>query len=157
MLAWRATPAELPPLSRRLRRTTGVVLLLLAFFLVFGQHLRPLLIAWRDPASLTEYASSPTPFWLVKLMDLGIVVPAATATGVGVLRHANWALRVAYPLLTAYACLGASVAAMAIVMYVNDDPDASLGILIGFVFFALAFAALAVGMYRPLFSARQVN
>jgi hypothetical protein len=59
------------------------VLLLVAAFLVFGQHLRPMIIAWRDPASLTEYASSPTPFWMVKLMDLGIIVPAAVLTAIG--------------------------------------------------------------------------
>jgi hypothetical protein len=45
-----------------------------------------MLLAWTDLSSLTQNASSPTPFWIVKLMDLGIIAPAATATGVGLLR-----------------------------------------------------------------------
>jgi hypothetical protein len=51
-----------------------------------------MVIAWQDPGRLTEYASSPTPFWMVKLMDLGIIVPAAIAAGVGLFRGAEWAV-----------------------------------------------------------------
>jgi hypothetical protein len=78
---WPSTsPPPTPPAAPKLEWIAAVVLLLVAAFLVFGQHLRPMIIAWRDPASLTEYASSPTPFWMVKLMDLGIIVPAAVLT-----------------------------------------------------------------------------
>jgi len=82
VLAWRLAPPT-PPAAPKLEWIAAVVLLLVAAFLVFGQHLRPMIIAWRDPASLTEYASSPTPFWMVKLMDLGIIVPAAVLTAIG--------------------------------------------------------------------------
>jgi hypothetical protein len=92
VLAWGSLPPQLPPPSPVLRRTAGIVLLLVATFLVFGQHLRPMVIAWQDPGRLTEYASSPTPFWMVKLMDLGIIVPAAIAAGVGLFRGAEWAV-----------------------------------------------------------------
>lgn len=152
VLAWRALPRRLPAPSRCTRRTTGVVLLLLAAFLVLGQHLRPMLVAWSDPASLTEYASSPTPFWLVKLMDLGIVAPVAATTGVGLLRGAPWAGRLAYPLLTAYTLLGASVTAMGIVMTVHADPDASLATTGGFAAFTAALGWLTAALYRPLFT-----
>ncbi|MEV1143789.1 hypothetical protein [Micromonospora sp. NPDC049799] len=91
VLGWRAVPADLPAPPRRVERVAGGVLVAVAVFLVFGLHLRPMLVAWSDAASLTEYASSPTPFWLVKLMDLGIVVPVATVTGIGLLRRAAWA------------------------------------------------------------------
>jgi hypothetical protein len=40
---------------------------------------------------------------------------------------------------------------MAVVMYANADPDASAGLIIGFGFFALAFATLTVLLYRPFF------
>jgi hypothetical protein len=100
---------------------------------------------------MTEYASSPTPFWMVKLMDLGIIVPVAVATGIGMLRGAAWAPRVMYPLLTAYSCLGCSVAAMALVMVRRNDPDASVSLLVVFVGFALLFAGLTAAAYRPLF------
>ncbi|MEV0900237.1 hypothetical protein [Actinoplanes sp. NPDC049802] len=150
VLAWRAVPTDLPPVSRRLELAAGGALLAVVVFLVFGQHLRPMLLAWSDPASLTEYASSPTPFWLVKLMDLGIVVPIAAITGIGLLRRAAWARRVAYPLLTAYALLGVSVTAMGVVMSLHADPDAAPGLTVGFLVFTAIFAGLAAALYRPL-------
>jgi hypothetical protein len=153
VLGWRALPADLPPPSDPFRRTLGVVMFALAAFLLIGLHLRPMLTAWQDPASLTEYASSPTPFWMVKLMDLGIVVPAAIATGTGLLRRSAWAWRAVYPLLTGYTCLGVSVAAMGLVMNLQGDPDASLGLTTGFLLFALIFLALTTLLYRPLFAA----
>jgi hypothetical protein len=107
--------------------------------------------AWSNPAALTEYASSPTPFWLVKLMDLGIVVPAALTSGIGLIRGAAWAVKAMYPLLTGYAFLAVSVAAMAVVMYVDRDPDASLTLLAAFLGFAVLFAGLALVIYRPFF------
>ena len=151
VLAWRLAPPTPRP-SLRLERTAAVVLLLVAAFLVFGQHLGPILTAWRDPAALTEYASSPTPFWMVKLMDLGIIVPAAVATAVGLLKGAAWARRATYVLLTGYMCLAIAVAGMALTMYANADPDASLGLVVGFVAFALAFVTLTVFFYRPFLS-----
>lgn len=150
VLAWRAIPGDLPAPTRQLARTAGVVLLLLAVFLVFGLHLRSMVTAWTDPAALTEYASSPTPFWMVKLMDLGVIAPVAVATGVGLLRRAAWAHRLMYPLLTGYTCLGASVTAMAVVMEVKSDPDASLAVTVGFAAFTLALAMLTGALYRRL-------
>jgi hypothetical protein len=152
VLAWRYAPHELPPLSPALERTAGVALVAVAAFLVIGLHLPSMLTAWREPAALTEYASSPTPFWLVKLMDLGILVPAAVTTGIGVLRHAGWARRAMYLMLTAYTCLAVSVAAMGAVMVVAGDPDASAGLTAGFVGFALGFLGLTTALYRPLFA-----
>jgi hypothetical protein len=146
------TDTPLPPPGRRLEVVTGGVLLLVAVFLVVGLHLPTMLTAWTDPTSMTEYASAPTPFWLVKLMDLGIVVPAAVVTGVGLLRGAAWATRVTYPFLTAYALLSSSVSSMALVMLVNDDPDASLGLATGFAVFTAALFLLLLAWYRPLFA-----
>ena len=88
---------------------------------------------------------------MVKLMDLGIIVPAALASGAGLLTGARWALRVMYPLLTGYAFLAVSVASMAMVMFVKADPDASLALMVAFAAFALVFAGLAVMIYLPLF------
>lgn len=156
VLGWLGTPRQLPSPRPAMWRTAGVALVLLAVFLFFGQHLRPMLTAWVNPAALTEYSSSPTAFWLVKLMDLGIVVPLALISGVGLLGRRPWALRLAYPLLTAYSLLGVAVTAMAVVMLVHDDPDASVGTAIGFAAFALVFVTLALALYRPLFHASSV-
>ena len=151
VLGLRATPPDVPAPSPRVRRAGASALLLVAVFLTVGQHLRPMLTAWSNPQALTEYASSPTPFWLVKLMDLGVVVPAAVIAGVGLSRGTRWALRVAYLMLTAYTCLGISVTAMALRMAVRHDPDASLGLTVGFALFAVAFATVSALLYRPLF------
>jgi hypothetical protein len=150
VLGWRATGTDLPAPPRRLERLTGWVLVAVAVFLVVGLHLPTMLTAWTDPSSMAEYASAPTPFWLVKLMDLGIVVPAAVVTGIGLLRGASWARRVMYPFLTGYAVLSSSVFSMALVMLVNDDPDASVGLVTGFAAFTGALMLLLVAWYRPL-------
>lgn len=157
VLAWRQLPADLPLSSRRLERVTGSVLLLVSVFLLLGLHLPTMLTAWSDPQSMTEYTSAPTPFWLVKLMDLGIVVPVAVTTGIGLLTGQSWARRVLYPLLTGYTCLSVSVFTMAVVMVSRDDPDASVGLATGFGVFTLVLVALLVAMYRPLLSPARVS
>jgi hypothetical protein len=150
VLAWGRLPEDLPRPTRRLERLAGWVLLGLSAFLLLGLHLRSMVTAWTDPQSLTEYASAPTPFWLVKLMDLGIVVPVAIATGIGLLHGHRWARRVLYPLLTGYTLLSVSVSAMAVVMLTRDDPDSSLALTAGFGLFTLALLALVTALYRPL-------
>lgn len=49
-----------------------------------------------------------------------------------------------------YTCLALSVASMAILMWVNDDPDASLPLTAGFVGFALLLVILTGRLYRNL-------
>jgi len=151
VVAWRAIDeTRLPAPSRWVRRAAITTLFAVAVFLA-GQHLPSLIDAWHDVPTRTEYLSSPTPFWLVKLMDLGIVVPAALATAIGSIRGAGWARRPMYAIVGAYALLGASVAGMGITMLVNGDPDASIAVAAGFTLFASLFAALAIRLYRPLF------
>jgi hypothetical protein len=148
--AWTAIdPLRLPAPGNGLRRLTVAVLAAVAVFLV-GQHLPSLVDALRDTPTVVGYVSSPTPFWLVKLMDLGIVVPLAGATAIGLARGRPWARRSAFAILGAYTLLGASVAGMAITMLINGDPDASAGITAGFILFTLAFAALTGAQYRAL-------
>jgi len=156
VLAWRATDVHtLPELPRRLERTAGVVLLVLAGFLTLGLHLPSLVDALADQPTAVEYTSSPTAFWIVKLMDLGIIVPAAAAIGVGLLRGAAWARKASYAILGGYTLLAAAVAGMAIVMYLNGDPDASLVNVAAFTAFAAAIGWLTVRLYRPLFAVPQ--
>jgi hypothetical protein len=151
LTAWRAVDSgRLPAPSRRLRRIVAGVLGAVAVFLVL-QHLPSFVDALRDTPTRVEYVSSPTPFWLVKLMDLGIVAPAAIATAIGAARAAAWARVPVYAIVGAYSLLGASVAGMGITMYVNDDPDASPAVAAGFTVFALMFAVLFAVLCRPLF------
>jgi len=155
--AWRRIdPALLPVPSRRLERLAAVALLAVVLFLA-GQHLPTLADALRDNPTRTEYLSSPTAFWLVTLMDLGIVMPAALVSGVGLLRGAGSARAPMYAIVGAYVLLGASVTGMGVTMYVNDDPDASLGATAGFAALTVVFAALAFALYRLLLRSRPAS
>lgn len=152
VLNWRAIATErLPAFTPRLERAAGVALLVLAAFLAFGLHLPMLLDALSERPAAVEYTSSPTAFWIVKVMDLGIIVPAALAVGIGLLRHAAWARKPAYALFGTYTLLGAAVAGMAIVMFTNGDPDGSLANVLAFVAFVLAIGGLTIAMLRPMF------
>ncbi|MEJ3748929.1 hypothetical protein WEI85_37365 [Actinomycetes bacterium KLBMP 9797] len=150
VVAWRAVDTrELPPSPAGVDKLAAGVLGLIAAFLVLGLHLPSAVDALRDDPTRVEYRSSPTPFWLVKLMDLGIVVPVAIAAAADLWRGAAWVRKPAYAVLGAYTLVGTSVAGMAITMSVNDDPDASLANVVAFTAFALALAALAVRLYWP--------
>src|SRR5262245_16695442 len=154
--AWRSmAPEELPPMRRP--RAMAVVLGVVALYLVVGLHLSSLVDAWRDHPLRTEYLSSPTPFWLVKLMDLGILVPVAVVATVGLWRRAAWAAKPAYAIIGGYTLLAASVTGMALTMYAHEDPDASPATVAAFVTFTLAFAALSFTLYRPLFGRSSVE
>jgi hypothetical protein len=150
--SWNSIPAaRLPATSARVDRTAGVLLLVIAAFVVVGLHLPNYLDAMRDHPSTVQYLSGPTAFWLVKFMDLGIVVPAAITVGVGALRRRPWARKPVYALLGAYTLIGASVAGMAITMAARHDPDASVVTAAGSTLMAVLLAAVTGYVYRPLF------
>jgi hypothetical protein len=150
--AWNSLPASrLPATSARVDRTAGVVLLLIAAFVVLGLHLANYLDAMRDHPVTEQYLSNPTAFWLVKFMDLGIVVPAAIAVGVGALRRRPGARKPVYALLGAYTLIGASVAGMAITMAARHDPDSSGVAVIGATVMTALLAGTTCYIYLPLF------
>lgn len=147
-------PLALPPTSRRTDLSIGIFFFVVALFLLGGLHLPGLMdVMGGDPTS-TEYLADPGVFWLVKFMDLGIVVPALIAIGIGVIRNLPWAHKAKYAAAGWFALLGASVAGMAIVMQIENDPAASWANTIAFGVFALIALAIAVVVYVPLFRKR---
>ncbi len=153
--AWSTIDVErLPVTSRRLDRVVGWFALVVAVFLTVGLHLPGLLDAWQAQPSAPEYLADPAVFWLVKLMDLGLVVPALVAVGWGTLRRASWARQAIYGAIGWMAMLGTAVAGMAIVMQATGDPAATTANTIAFTLFALAGLVLATLVYRPLLSRR---
>ena len=123
-----------------------MLLLIAAAVVTFGLHLPTYLDALSDSPSNVGYLTSPTAFWLVKFMDLGIVVPAAVVVGAGLLAGRAWAQRPMQIIVGAYAFLATSVSAMAVVMYLNDDPDASLDQVV----VASAVALALLGLFGSL-------
>jgi hypothetical protein len=148
VMAWNAV-VELP--RPAMRTTITVVLFLLAGFLAMGLHLPGLVAVLGGGPDDVGYTQSPTVFWVVKLMDLGIVVPIALATGLGLLRGSAWADKAAYAVLGWGAMLGSAVAGMAVVMQVNGDPAAVFANVVIMGSFAVAFLGLFVKVLHPLF------
>lgn len=144
--------SRLPRASRGLDRLVGWFALVVAVFLAVGLHLPGLLDAWQAQPEASEYLADPVPFWLVKFMDLGLVVPALAAIAWGSLKRRAWAASVRYAAVGWMAMLGTAVAGMAIVMQVSGDPAATTANTVAFSLFAAIALAIAVIAYRPLFS-----
>jgi hypothetical protein len=144
-------PEELPPSTRRLERGSGILLVVIAAFVVFGIHLPGLVDALRDHPNAAAYLQTTNTFWVVKFYDLAIVAPAALTVGVGLLRRRLWARKPAYAILGGYVLLGWSVAGMGWSMLLGGDPNASLAQAIGMTGLASAGAVFAYFLYRPLF------
>lgn len=151
--SWTLVESErLPVANRRVDRTVGVFFLVVAGFLTVGLHLPGLLDVWSGQPTAPEYLTDPQVFWLVKFMDLGLVVPGLVAAGVGVLRRVRWADEVKYAAIVWSALLGASVAGMGIVMQVTGDPAVTVAGTVAFSSFAVIALALTGALYRPLFT-----
>jgi len=147
--AWTLARDTVP--GARSRGWAGVLLLLAGFVLsrwsvAFGG------MAGGDavpaaPADLTMY-------WSIFLLDLGLVVPAAVATAVGILLSSRWAQAALYGVVGWFALVPPSVAAMSIVKLLRDDPNAATGDTVVFVVVSLVFWAIAAVLFRPLFGRR---
>ncbi len=142
--------AEPPAHSRRLRRACGWYFLAAAAFLLVGLHLPGLVDSWREQPQGAEYAADPVVFWVVKLMDLGYVVPLLAAVGVALLQGRSTAVALLAPVSGWCALLASSVAGMAVVMLATDAAGASPGLAVGMVTAAIAAVALAVRAYLPI-------
>jgi len=143
-------PDRLPVTRRWLDRTLGIFLLVVAAFLVVGLHLPGLVDAWADQPAPTEYLADPVVFWLVKFMDLAIVVPGLVVTGVGILTARPRVAKLEYAAVGWAALLGSSVAGMAIVMQITGDPAASVANTVAFGSFAAIALVVAALLYYPL-------
>ena len=77
--------------------------------------------------------------------------PGTVAAAVALIRGTGWGSKALYAVLGWFALVPPSVAAMAVVMVVKDDPNASIGQTIVLTCVAAVFAALAVRPYRLLF------
>ena len=85
------------------------------------------------------------------LLDLGFIVPITIATGVGLLIRQPLATKALYGVVGWFALMPPSVAAMAIVKVVRDDPVADAGDTVVILAVSFIFAAVAIWLYAPLF------
>lgn len=149
--AWAMIDSDRLPVTKRwVDRTLGVFFLVVAAFLAVGLHLPGLIDAWADQPTSAEYLADPAVFWLVKFMDLGIVVPGIVMAGIGMLSARPWVVKLEYAAVGWAALLGSSVAGMAIVMQITGDPAASVANTVAFGSFAAIALAMAAVVYTPL-------
>jgi hypothetical protein len=99
----------------------------------------------------SEYLAAPTLFWTIALEDLGVVLPAVVAVGVGLLRGAGRALKARYAVIGWLALVPAAVAAMAITMGIEHDLASSATAAVLLTVVGLACVFLGAVLYRPLF------
>ena len=147
--AWNAIDLKRVPAVPR-ARLLGRVLLPLAGLLVFARYLPLLLDAARAKPLGGDYTAGPTFFWTIALLDLGVGLPTLVATAVGLRRGRDWAAKALWTLVGWLGLVGPAVVGMATVMYVNDDPNASISPLAIMSGLAIALVALAIFVFWPL-------
>jgi hypothetical protein len=144
-----------PVPERGRRRRWGLLLLGLAGFVAL-RYVPVLAGAVTGARIPDEFAGDPAFYWSILLLDLGLVVPAATAAGVAVLRGSRLSVPAAYAVVGWFALVPPSVAAMAIVMLVRDDPYASLATTLLLTATSVVTTAAAVLMFRGLLRRRSL-
>jgi len=154
--AWAAVGRERPaPQSRDSDRRRIWVMLGVAGFIALGRWLPAVLDLMTGQPTSPDFLENPTAYLLIGVLDLGLVVPAAIVAAVGLARGAQSARTAAYAVIGWFALVPASVAAMSITMWLNDDPNADSATMALFVVAAVVFTAGAALLYRPLFAADQ--
>lgn len=143
------------PAARRRERLVGRAVLPALAFLAFFRYLPALADAMSAQPTDGGYLAGPGFFWTIALLDLGVFLPATVAACVGLVRQTPWRHRALYLVVGWFALTGPAVAAMAIAMELNGDPNASGGVTALMVSLGLLFTLLAVLLYRPLFSRRE--
>jgi hypothetical protein len=138
-----------PDLTPSQRRRRAVLLLALAGFVLL-RYVPVFVGAARGTPIADEFQDARTFFWSIVLLDLGVVVPATIGAAVALLRGTPAGDRAAYGVLGWFALVPPSVAAMAVVMVVRDDPYASVPTTVLLTLASVVFAAVAVAAFRPL-------
>ncbi len=156
LAAWQVIEDEwLLPHSRRSDRMRALALFGVAGFILFGRWLPALIDMVGGSRMNAEYLENPTSYLLIGLLDLGVVVPAAVTAGVALLRSVRWARKAAFAVIAWFALVPASIAAMAITMEINGDPNAEPTVMWVFTVAAVIFTVGAAMLFRPLFVRRQ--
>jgi hypothetical protein len=155
LVAWNGVDTtRLPCLGRR-DRLVGKLLLPVLAFLAFFRYV-PALADWmsaspEDPG----YLAGPTFSWAIAMLDLGVFLPVTVAACIGLVRGTPWAHKALYAVVGWFALVGPAVAGMAIMMYVNDDPNASGANMTFMTALGLVLAVFALFVFWPLLRAER--
>jgi hypothetical protein len=122
--AWTTLDATPPRPSLWLARGFGSVLIAGGLLIGTAWVAQLLEIAISGTLSV-GYAESPSAFWTVRVVDLGIIVPVCLAAGAGLWRGNPSAIRAAYGVASFMTFQAAAVLAMGAVMLWRRDPSAN--------------------------------
>ena len=147
--------SQLQPATRASDRRRSLILAGVVIFILFRWVPALIELTGGDPSS-DAYIDNPTAFVLIGVLDLGFVAPAAIAATIGIRRGAQWGREATYAVIGWFALVPVAVAAMAITMQVNDDPNAAGGVTVLLVAAAVVFTLGAVLLFAPLFRAGEV-
>ena len=154
VLSWASVDRDsLRPATRASDLRRAWVMLGVVAFIGIGRWLPALVELPAGEPTIADFLATPTSYMLIGMLDLGLVVPAGVAAAIGLRRGVGWARTAAYAVIGWFALVPAAVAAMAIVMQLNEDPVASTGLTTMFSVAAFVFIAGAVLLYRPMFRA----
>jgi hypothetical protein len=147
-IGWRAMDPDPPRPGRTTARAAAVVFVLGALAIGVAWMIQLVTIAvdgaLSQPADVQAYAEAPTAFWLVRIVDLGFIVPLAIWAGVGLWRGAATATMAATGVAAFMTLQAATVLAMGTIMIARDDPTATPALVVVLAPITLALAALTV-------------
>lgn len=151
--AWQAVDrTRLLPQSDVSDRRRSRVLIGLVVFIFAGRWLGGILDLIGGEPTTVDFQENPTAYLLIGLLDLGVIVPCALAAAIALRRQLPWARVAAYAVIGWIALVPAAVAAMAIVMQANDDPNVTASGTIVFVIAGVVFTIGAALLYVPMFT-----
>ena len=152
ILAWRNVDrSKLRPDTAEGDRRRSLILLGVATFILVGRWVAGIADLLAGDPTGVDYRENPTAYLLIGVLDLGVIVPATITAAVGLRKHTTWARTASYAVIGWFALVPAAVAAMAVVMQINDDPNATTGATVMFVVAAIVFTIGALLLYRPMF------
>jgi len=150
LTAWNAIDVDALPLSPRREWWLTRVLLPVLGLAAFGRYI-PTLADWMSSSPSDDlYLAGRNFGWAIALLDLGVFLPLMICACVGVARARPWGKKALYAVVTWFGLVGPAVAAMAITMYVNEDPNGSAGNAAFMSVLGGLFLLLALYLYRPL-------
>jgi hypothetical protein len=95
-------------------------------------------------ADVQAYRESPSAFWLVRIVDLGFIVPLAVVSGAGLWRGNAVAAQAATGIASFMTLQASAVLAMGVIMLIRSDPTATPALVVVLAPITLALAFLTV-------------
>lgn len=144
--------SDIPVPTPRLRRSLATILLVGGTLIGLAWTAQIRLVLTGHPP--TEYVEGPTVFWVIKLFDLGFVVPAALAVGIGLLRGHPASIKAAFGLSGFLTCMAGAVAGMAIAMELKGDPSSQPMVIVILLPITAGLALATISLLRTIDPAR---